>query len=64
MEPVDLLALEARLEAEVGVGERLHGREAGGTHRGHESPIVAQADLGTEQGPSGRAFRFYVSPTL
>lgn len=46
---VDLLALDGGLEAEVEVGQGLHGREPRGTNGGLEPAVVAQVDLGSEE---------------
>ena len=37
------------LEAEVEVGQGLHGRQAREAHGGHEGPIMAQGDLRAQQ---------------
>ena len=43
---LDLLALDARLEGEVELGQGLHRRQPGGTHRGLQAAVVAQHTLG------------------
>jgi hypothetical protein len=45
VQALDLLALHARLEAEVEIGERLHGGQARGAHGGFEPPVIAERDL-------------------
>lgn len=49
MQGVDLLALDGGLEAEVEVGQGLHGREPRGAHGGLEPAVVARVDLGGEE---------------
>ncbi len=49
VEALNLLMLDRGLEAEVEVGERLHGGQARGAHGGLQTPIVSERDLGTEQ---------------
>ena len=53
MQAVDLLPLERRLEGEVEVRERLHGREPRGTHRGLEPAVVAERDLRAQEALDG-----------
>src|SRR6266566_4680272 len=45
VQAVELLAFDRRLEAEVEVGERLHGRQTRGAHGGGEPAGIAQRDL-------------------
>jgi hypothetical protein len=49
VEAVDLLPLEAGLEGEVEVAERLHGGEPGGAHGGDQAAGIAERDLRAEQ---------------
>lgn len=46
---VDLLPVDRGLEAEVEVGQRLHGGQSAGAHGGGEAAAVAQGDLGGEE---------------
>jgi len=52
VEALDLVAFDTRLEAEVEVGERLHGRERGGPH-GHRA-YEQQGIRGVGRGLRGR----------
>ena len=49
VQAVDLFALDAGLEGEVELIERLHRGQPGGAHGGFEPAVVAQRDLGAEQ---------------
>ena len=49
VEALDLVAFDTRLEAEVEVGERLHGREPGGPHGGLEPALIAKRDVAAEK---------------
>src|SRR6266496_5548630 len=49
VQAVELLAFDRRLEAEVEVGERLHGRQTRGAHGGGEPAGIAQRDLRPEE---------------
>ena len=46
MQALDLLALDAGLEGEVELGERLHRRQPGGSHRSLQAPVVCAARSG------------------
>ena len=48
MQALDLLALDAGLEGEVELIERLHSRQPRGAHGGLETTVVAQHDLGVQ----------------
>ena len=48
VQALDLLALDARLEGEVKLRQRLDGRQARGPHGGLQTTVVAQRDLGVE----------------
>ncbi len=48
VQALDLLALEARLEGEINLRQRLDGRQARGAHRGLPATVVAQRDLGAQ----------------
>jgi hypothetical protein len=49
MEALELVAFDARLEAEVEVGQGLHSREAGGPHGGLQPPLIAERDVAPQQ---------------
>jgi hypothetical protein len=49
VEALELVAFDARLEAEVEVRERLHGRESRGPHGGLQPPLIAQRDVAAEE---------------
>ena len=49
MQALDLLALDARLEGEVELGQGLHRRQPRGAHGGVQAAVVAQHDLGVQQ---------------
>ena len=49
VQALDLLALDAGLEGEVELIERLHSRQPRGAHGGLETAVVAQHDLGVQQ---------------
>src|SRR2546422_137591 len=49
METLQLVALDARLEAEVEVGQGLHGREPGGAHGGLEPALIAERDVAPQE---------------
>ena len=49
VEALQLVALDARLEAEIEIGERLHGRESRGPHGGLEPPLIAERDVAPEE---------------
>ena len=48
VQALDLLALDARLEGEIKLRQRLDGRQARGAHRGLQATVVAQRDLGAQ----------------
>src|SRR5690606_28776573 len=49
VQALDLLAPDARLEAEVEALERLDRRQSGGAHGGLEAAVVSEFDLGRQQ---------------
>src|SRR5437763_8842115 len=49
VETLELVALDARLETEVEVGEGLHGREARGPHGRLQPPLIAERDVAPEE---------------
>ncbi len=49
METLQLVPPDARLEAEVEVGQGLHGGEPGGAHGGLQSALIAERDVAPEE---------------
>lgn len=49
VEALDLLALDAGLEAEVEVPERLHDRQSGTAHRRLQAPRIPERDVGAQE---------------
>ena len=49
VQALDMLALDARLEGEVELRQRLHRRQPRRAHRRLQTVVVAQQDLGAEQ---------------